>query len=106
MQHAYGFKSNDVYLFWEGLTCAPLARPLNINIRCRTPSSRYLKYIITKTLNHGKKVATSLFLAQLPRPVKGICFARYAPLTGRKAVLFCACFNFLALIAGGNKNAG
>ena len=71
MPHAYGFKSNDVYLFWEGLTCAPLARPLNINIRCRTPSSRYLKYIITKTLNHGKKVATSLFSAQLPPPCQG-----------------------------------
>lgn len=67
MQYAYGVKSNDAYYFLGGtdLTSAPLARPLNIYIRCRTPSSWYLKYIITKTLNHGKKVATSLFSAQL-----------------------------------------
>lgn len=67
MQYAHGVKSNDAYYFLGGtdLTSAPLARPLDINIRCRTPLRRYLKYIITKTLNHGKKVATSLFSAQL-----------------------------------------
>ena len=79
MQYAHGVKSNDAYYFLGGtdLTYAPLARPLNINILCRTPLNRYLKYIITKTLNHGKKVATSLFSAQLP-PALSRVYASHA----------------------------